>query len=131
MRGVCISTQLTEKQRIDAGVNVTMNSNYNMTVGREYLVIGLSFIKGSDVYGTTVLFEVEDDSGLCISTPAVLFKITEATPSRWWKAREEEDGFRLWPEEMYGEYFHEDVSERNGPMLNKFGAMKPSREAEE
>ena len=64
MRGVCISTQLTEKQRIDAGVNVTMNSNYNMTVGREYLVIGLSFIKGSDVYGTTVLFEVEDDSGL-------------------------------------------------------------------
>jgi hypothetical protein len=66
-----------------------------MTFGKEYLVLGLSFVKGFDWYGTTILFEIEDDSGLCISTPAVLFQITESTPSRWWKARQDEYGFRL------------------------------------
>jgi hypothetical protein len=130
MRAICISTQLTEKQRIDAGVNVAANSNYNMTVRKEYLVLGLSFIKGSEWYGTTILFEVEDDSGLCISTPSVLFKITEPTPSKWWKARQEEDWFRLWPEEMYAKHFHEDLSERTGPMLNKFASMKGRLESE-
>lgn len=130
MRAVCLSTQLTEAQRIDAGVNIAMNSNYNMTVGKEYLVLGVSFKKGSDADGTTVLFEIEDDSGLCISTPSVLFEITDPTASRWWKARHDNNWFKLWPEEMYAQYFHEDLSERTGPILNQFVALKRRLESE-
>jgi hypothetical protein len=122
MRATCLATQLSAEQRTEAGVE--RNPKYNMTKGKEYLVLGLRFITKSDVYGASTLFEVEDDSGLCVSTPSVLFEITDPRPSMSWIARQTKIGFKLWPEEFYAEYFHEDVSDRRPEALRALDAVK-------
>jgi hypothetical protein len=108
-----------------------MNPEFQITPTREYLILGLQFAIGSDIYGTGVLFDIEDDAGRCVSVPSSLFEITDATASKWWLARQNERGwFKLWPEEFYTDYFHDDLSEDVAVCVRKFQDVKQRLESE-
>ena len=130
MKAICRARQLNEQQRGDLEASRLMNPEFQITPGREYLVLGLQFVTRSDIYGTSVLFEIEDDAGRCVSTPSLLFEITNAAVSKWWLARQNDGWFKLWPEEFYADYFHDDLSEGVAACVKNFQGVKRRLEIE-
>ena len=110
MKVKCISTVLTADQ-IKA-LHVAGEHDYSswFTVGKEYTVLGLTYINNSD-YWTTILFELCDDVKTSTSPPACLFEIIDPRLSIFWQARYSFPNFTLWPIEFYRDFFHDDLSE--------------------
>ena len=111
MRTKCISRELTEEQRLLFKVPALFRSVYQISIGREYLVLGISFVVCSPVHGTTALLQIVNDAGNCSFVPAALFEIVDGRCSSFWEARFHEDGaVTMWPSEFYEPYFHDDLS---------------------
>ena len=105
--------------------------NHRLTVGKEYLVLGIVSIIGSPQYGNTALFEVVNDQGHLVLYPAILFEVTDARCSSYWRAAALEDGsVTLRPEELYREFFHDDLSEGDPATREVFRATVDKLEAE-
>jgi len=94
------------------GATQHLRSVYQLSVGRDYTVLGILFVVESRVFGSAPLFDVEDDAGVCCPVPACLFEIVDARPSQYWRARGVGPfDLALWPEEFYQEYFHDHLSD--------------------
>lgn|SRR6266481_1100581 len=112
MKTKCISRELTEEQRLFFKVPPLFRTVHQITIGREYLVLGILFVVNSPVYGNTALFEIVDDGGLCLSVPAALFEIVDGRCSSFWETRFYKNGdITMWPSEFYEPYFHDDLSD--------------------
>jgi hypothetical protein len=108
-----------------------MHPLYQLTVGKDYLVLGLSFLVNSAIYGSSSLLEVCDDAGRCISIPTMLFEVVDPRPSRFWLAkRVGETDFIFWPEEFYQEYFHDRLSDRQPEAVATFSDVLNRLDAE-
>src|SRR6266481_1437273 len=95
MKTKCISRELTEEQRLFFKVPPLFRTVHQITIGREYLVLGILFVVNSPVYGNTALFEIVD--GRC---------------SSFWETRFYKNGdITMWPSEFYEPYFHDDLSD--------------------
>jgi hypothetical protein len=85
---------------------------YQITEDREYLVLGISFLVNSEVYGNCCLFTIQDDATRCVMVPGALFEITDSKASRHWIVKNAEgSNLTLWPEEFYAEFFHDRVTD--------------------
>ena len=112
MTARAISSVLTPEQRMAMDKTSLISSHFQMKVGKVYLVLGIASVVGSSIHGNGPLFEICDDAGRCVSTPAALFEIVDPRPSRFWQA--ERAGIAdlyLWPKEFYTRFFHDDLSE--------------------
>ena len=115
MTAKCLQSTLTDEQRRLIQAPERFRPSYQVTQGREYIVLGLSFVLRSSVYGYAPLFEICDDANRCISIPTLLFEVVDPRPSRFWLAKQPTNGgLLLWPEEFYVDFFHDDLSE-NAP----------------
>ena len=118
MKVKCISIKLSEEQK--RGIRKTDNYNSDwetrFIVGKEYIVLGLNYIINE--WWTTILYELRDETGICLSVPACLFEIIDPRPSIFWRARHNFPNFTLWPVEFYREFFHDDLSEEK-PEIRK------------
>ena len=131
MRIKCTSPELTEEQRALLNAPSRFRPNHRLTVGKEYLVLGIVSIIGSPQYGNTALFEVVNDQGHLVLYPAILFEVTDARCSSYWRAAALEDGsVTLRPEELYREFFHDDLSEGDPATREVFRATVDKLEAE-
>ncbi|SRR5579884_2198927 len=120
----CISRELTEQQRDLFKAPSRFRPNPRISVGKEYLVLGIVYIMESPQYGNTALFEILDDDDHLILYPAVLFEVTDGRCSRFWRAAIHKDGaVTLRPEEFYRQYFHDDLSEGDPDTRNVFRAV--------
>ena len=127
----CIGTTLTEEQREATNAPALFRPRYQITVGKEYVVLGVSFLVGSEVYGNCSLFGIRDDAGRFVSMPTVLFDLSDPRPSRFWLARRSgKADLMLFPEEFYREYFHDDLSERDIETVAVFNGVMARLEAE-
>jgi len=113
MKVQCISKELTSDQKRRMGMSSERNPAFDLTIGREYIVLGVSFLVHSTFFGSTTVVEVQEDhKSYCTSIPLCLFRITDPRPSPSWIAESDKDmTFRLWPSEFYAEYFHDDLTE--------------------
>lgn len=108
----CLARRLTEEQRKESGASDRYNPQFQVTEEKEYLVLGISFLVNSPVYGNCCLFTVLDDAARCISLPSALFEVMDPRVSQYWVARSNDQfGLTLWPEEFYEEYFHDRVTD--------------------
>lgn len=112
MTVTCKARSLPIESRKQLGIDETFAAEYMLTVGKEYLVLGLSINAGSVIFGTSAVLQVIDDAGRLEMVPAPLFDIKNGRPSQFWRARQLKDlGLALWPEEFYRDYFHDDLSD--------------------
>lgn len=111
MRVRCEAVSLTGTQRQQLGVRSVLASEYELSVRREYTVLGMSFVVQSPAFGSAPLFYVLDDGGGCVPVPACLFSIVDKRSSRYWQIKEL-PGFSLalLPTEFHREYFFDDLS---------------------
>jgi hypothetical protein len=127
----CTSRELTEDQRALLKAPSRFRPNFALTVGKEYLVLGIVSIIDSPQYGNTALFEIVNDDRQFVLFPAVLFEVTDARSSSYWRAAVSGNGtVTLRPEELYREFFHDDLSEGDPATRETFQAMVTKLEAE-
>ncbi len=112
MRIRCEARELTDGQRMLLKVPSRLRPTNRLTVGKEYLVLGIVSIVDSPQYGNTALFEIVNDDGQLVRFPAALFSVADPRCSALWRAEVHRDGsVTLRPEELYREFFHDDLSE--------------------
>lgn len=131
MRVRCLNDELTEEQRVFFKVPPVLYTKYQISLGKEYLVLGISFEINSPVYGNTVLLEIANDAGRCSSIPAALFDVIDNRCSSFWKTTFYEDGgVTLWPTEFYAPYFHDKLSDHDPETRKVFESVLVKMKAE-
>lgn len=112
MRVRCLARELTNEQREATSASALFRPRYQITEDREYLVLGMSFLVNSPIYGHCCLFTIQDDATRCIMVPSALFAITDSRASKHWIVKSAEgSNLTVWPEEFYAEFFHDRVTD--------------------
>lgn len=131
MRVKCLNRELTEEQRLLFKVPPLFRSVYQILIGKEYLVLGISFEVNSPVHGNTALLEIVDDAGLCLSIPAALFEIIDGKCSSFWEVKIYGDvAVTMWPPEFYETYFHDKLSDHDPETRKVFESVLKKMKAE-
>jgi hypothetical protein len=131
MKIKCKNRELTEEQRAILKAPSRFSPTHALTLGKEYLVLGIVSIIDSPQYGNTALFEVVNDDGQFVLFPAVLFEVTDARCSSYWKAAVYGGGsVALRPEEFCREFFHDDLSEGDPATRQVFQTIVTKLETE-
>lgn len=116
----CVTTSLSEQQLAAMG-NFYRAQQFFVSVGKSYLVLGLSFYPHSILYGQAALAEIEDDFGRLASVPLALFEVVDARVSVYWTVRVWEDSaVTLWPKPFYQRFFRDDLSEDTSEAVQQF-----------
>ena len=120
----CIAKELSNEQRAAMAAPALFHPRYQITVGRTYLVLGISFLINSSVFGNCCLYVIEDDAGRCVFVPSALTEVMDGRVSISWLARSNElFGSILWPEEFHEEFFHDRLSNCEPGPIETFQAV--------
>lgn len=104
---------------------------FRVTIGMEYIVFGLTFFVNSNLFGTGVVIQFQDDDGNLAFAPLFMFEIVDGRPSKHWEARFYEDGvFQLQPSSFYRAYYHDDLSEGGSEIVEDFRHVRSLMETE-
>jgi hypothetical protein len=105
--------------------NPHFTPQFALTKDRDYLVLGVQFIRNSSIYGRIALFEIEQDDGLLLSIPNTLFDVIDGRVSKWWTVRQDANGdLKIWPQEFYRNYFHDDLSNGDAEAVTAFRQIR-------
>jgi hypothetical protein len=110
MRVVCTASFPNQEQINELGDDFYTNQDFGLIVGREYLVLGLSYTTHS-YCGNTVTVSYFDEDHLLLA-PIILFEITDHRVSHYWEVRKTENGsLTLWPPLFYESFFRNRLSD--------------------
>lgn len=131
MRAKCISEYPT-KQQIDKLGDFYRQQSFGVTVGKEYVVLGITFHINLRGFGTGVQIQFVNDDGNVGFAPLFLFKIIDGKPSRYWEGQFDEDGsFQLQPLSFYKKYYHDHLSEGIDEIVGDFNRVRDMIEIED
>ncbi|WP_261422430.1 hypothetical protein [Serratia quinivorans] len=107
MKVKCIATSLTAEQKQNMGLDEHENPHYPFIIGTVYTVLGIHTQIGR--YAGTIL---KIPMRYAVPAPACLFEVVDDRPSTYWKIKSlSEYELALWPEELYQEYFQDDLTD--------------------
>jgi hypothetical protein len=131
MKVRCISTYPNEEQLRRLGPHFNRRQTFGVSVGTEYLVLGIAVILESSSYGTGFYVNIQEDNGHFVHVPLCLCEITDGRLSKHWRAKVWEDGeVTLWPPSFYREYYVDDLSEGVSDVVADFRRVRRLLEAE-
>lgn len=117
----CISAYPSEAQVQELGPRFRRGRSFGVVVGREYLVLGLSFGVPPMAAGVWVDILMEPDIPTLIQAPLCLFEITDPRVSRFWEIRVSGEGVTtLCPASFCQESYHERLSDRVPEVVEDF-----------
>lgn len=110
MKVICRSKYLSKEQNIKLGYCEDNATGYELSIGQEYIVLGIN-VQSTGCINNGVTLLLRDDIGRCAFVPICLVEISDAVPSALWRSRKSgEHGLCLWPEEFFQDYFFDDLS---------------------
>ena len=131
MKVRCNGTSLSDAQQAELGTDRRFNPKYDVKVGKSYLVLALSFIRNSPYFGSSAIVQIVNESQECQIMPVSLFEIIDPSVSKYWKARSMGNGeLKLWPQEFYADFFHDDLSECKPATVQVFERVVKRLESE-
>jgi len=129
MRVKCRQTRLSIEQLALLGID-RVRQEPNVTLEKEYTVVGLDFFLGSRPFGTGVWVHLVDDEDHLAWVPLCLFEVVDGRVSKYWIARYSNGNLSLWPDPLYREYFHDDLSESDPVAVAEFRQVLQALELE-
>lgn len=100
MKVICKQNSCTENQNIKYGYKADSSYRFNLTIGKEYTVLGINSLSTSRI-NTGCTFLLRDDIDMCAFVPICLLEISNPSPSKFWVASiENEFDFSLGPPEF-------------------------------
>jgi hypothetical protein len=104
---------------------------FDVTPGKEYLVLGLTMMTESWALGAGVALDLIDDSGGWSINPLFLFEVIDPRPSRYWVAKKVgEAELALWPESFFRDYYHDHLTDGVPEVVADFKQVCALLEAE-
>ncbi len=87
--------------------------NYqSVTVGKEYVVLGLSYDPIAEYHAGKPFVDIKNDNGDLSTVPIYMFEVVDETVSMYWQVKFNGDLLTLYPESFYRyEYYHEDLAD--------------------
>ena len=121
MRIRCIRTEFSEAEKERFGIaNIAPNS-FRLTVGTEYLVLGLSFMDKSSVLGEGLCVDISGNGVYITPAPLRFFEITDPRSSRHWILSQNQAGiFCLWPQSFFQPFYHDLLSDGDASVSEDF-----------
>lgn len=111
MKVICTRRYPTKEQNLILGNNENNETPYALTIGQEYVVLGVSFQLVTRI-NKGVIFMLRDDFSRCAFVPACLLEVSDPRLSQYWRAQKIRDfDMFLAPEEFFIEYLIDDLSE--------------------
>lgn len=113
MRVKCIHNIIDDELAKRVGLANGQPVDYSdITIGKEYIVLGLCYYPASPYYAGKPTLEIKDDTGELTTIPLFMFEIIDSTPSKYWQIRFNDKGFlTMYPESFYKDFYHDDLSE--------------------
>lgn len=103
---------------------------HNISYHRSYVVLGVTLEINQDNQ-PIITIEIQDDANNLSSLPLDLFHLVSNTCSKYWKLSVSDHmGVKLWPEEFYSQYFHDDLSSGIKSVLETYKKLVSKLEAE-
>lgn len=119
----CLTAYPDENQLQRLGPGFLRNHDIYVTVGREYVVLGLTINVDSLTMGIGAWIDVlmEPDIPTVIPVPLCLFEIIDPKVSRYWEVRVLSEGFVIFePPSFSRKSFLENVSDRIPEAVEEF-----------
>ena len=130
MKVKCILTYPDDPQ-IERLGDFNRRQAFGVTLGKEYVVLGIAFHLKLPGFGTGVQIQFYNDANSIGFAPLFLFEITDGRPSKYWEARFYENGsFEFQPSSFYKKYYHDDLSEGVDEVVEDFNRVRALLEAE-
>ncbi len=108
----CLYDYPSEERIAQLGTSFYRSQSFGLTIGKEYVVVGLYSYVNSSLRGTGLYVEYVDDDGTLLQAPILLFEIVDARLSQFWQMRVWEDGtFTARPPSLECEYYHARLSD--------------------
>jgi hypothetical protein len=127
----CVSKYPDSDQLKQLGPKFFKDQDFHVTVGKEYIVFGLTVALEPDYGGLGLSMEILSDYENLVDYPACLFEIVEGTVSRHWELRVGAHGvITLWPPSFYKDYYHDRLSEGMPEFTEDFVRVRAMIEAE-
>jgi hypothetical protein len=121
MRVRCIATSLNSQQKGALRITTATTADHQIIPGKIYLVLGITLALPVEPHGGGIQYQILNDFGSYSIIPAPLCEVVDGRCSRYWLARQKPNGsLLLWPQEFYGDFFHDDVSEGSAEAMNMF-----------
>jgi hypothetical protein len=103
----------------------------NITIDKEYLVIGINIYQGAIIYGTGIYVQILNDDKIWAQLPIDLFEIRDKKVSKHWEAsKTSESEFSICPREFNKEYFYDDLTEMVPEVVKLFRGIYTKLEEE-
>lgn len=123
MKIKCVSVSLNEDQLYVLGKHANVKNNFSLSVGKEYVVFGLTFEFLESGNGCFV--QILSDSNHLVHVPIILFEIIDNRMSKFWELKNFPDGnVAIWPPTLYREFYHDDLSEDTIEVTEDFKRVK-------
>lgn len=102
MKVRCIQTEINKDKKSLFGIDADFDPCFQITIGKECTVFGISIIHGKSGYSGLVMYEILDDvRSYCISMPHCLFEIIDGRASSYWEIRINNEDITIWPEDFF------------------------------
>lgn len=112
MRVICAKICPSVEDLELLGESFVLEQDFGITLGKEYLVLGLTFFREPSFLGVGPVLLIEDDDDHPAYVPLCLFEVADARVSAHWEFFQERDGaVSLWPPSFHAPYYIEDFSE--------------------
>lgn len=121
MKVICRQKSLSDEQKTALGFSMSQAGvGYELTVGQEYTVLGIS-LQSQSIWNKGAIALLRDDIGRCASAPMCLLEISDKRLSKYWFASKKgEFDISLWPKEFDDEYFLDDLSDGKKNVVQMF-----------
>ncbi|WP_316812829.1 hypothetical protein [Pedobacter heparinus] len=123
MKIKCIAIKLEKDQLILLGKYGNAKNHFSVSIGKEYIVFGLTF--RFEEFGSGCFVEILSDNNHLIQVPILLFNMIDPRPSKHWEIKQfSEKLITFWPPSMYKDFYHDDLSEDVPDVVEDFLEVK-------
>lgn len=122
MKVRCVFTTMNDAQRQELALNPfqQMDQRGSLTVGKEYLVLGLEFEVDPAGFETGTYVWIVPDVGYVVRFRLLYFEITDPQVSRYWQAQSLSAGnVTLFPPSFYRENYLKELIEDRVPEVDE------------
>ncbi len=132
MKVRCIQTSPTSEQREEFSINRVGFSTTDVTVGKEYIVLGLSVITmRNGPFGLGTLLEIIDDQDSWALAPMYMFEVSDPRPSRYWTIKKDSDNtIALLPESFHQPFYADQLTDLVPEIVADFKRVRALLESE-
>jgi hypothetical protein len=112
----------SDKEAAAAGIDLGGMSNpYGLTLGKTYVVLGLTFPRETSLLGTNGAITYTENDSYVLQAPLVLFDVIDARiSSKWILGHNQLGDVCLWPPSFFAEFYHDRLSDGDPELVEDF-----------